>query len=386
MFIVEQSQYWVNAKPEQVVYLSTSANRPIVIPPGQQPEPAQSYICILHTERGYEIYIFLHLIHSNQGLLYVWDGGAVSKDMAFKLQENAFEFTGSMGFIMTDLRWKELKPEARIELFNSVPLFFQDLSRFKEEIAEEVLEIEPSGEEELIVEPVKEELTETVTAGDFVISEETFDEPPKEERGFGDLPELSGVEIGPEGTQLTGAGNEEDVLLDQLEVREETETISSPRTPEAPSVSSKGIIMEPAEEEIKIPFVEESPPLPRPTGPGSQAQVISSSEAESEIEEVVINIPAEAPVEEAESSKEQVEEVVLSSISEPKPIQAPGRESKPGLTTKFGAGQGMGRAQIFSEKPEKEFSSTNKVERTIPSGGGLSQEELELLIRFLAMF
>lgn len=366
--------------------MSTSANRPIVIPPGQPPEPAQSYICILHTEKGYEIYIYLHLIHSNQGLLYSWDGGAVSKDMAFELQENAFEFTGSMGFIMTDLRWKELKPEARIELFNSIPLFFQDLSRFKEEIVEEVLEIEPSGEEELIVEPVKEELTETVTAGDFVIPEETFAEAPKPDKGIGDLPDLAETEIVSEGTSVPATGGEEDILLDQLEVREEPKTISAPKAKEAPSASSKEIITESAEEEIKIPFVEESPPLPKPIGPENKTQVISTSEAESEIEEVVINIPAEVSVEEAESSKEPVEEVVLSSISEPKPMQFVERESKPGLTGKPGVGQGMERAQIFSEKPEREFSSANKVERTSGSGGVLSKEELELLIRFLAMF
>ena len=382
MFIPDQSQYWVDSKPDQVVYLSTSANRPIVIPPGQSPEPAQAYICILHTEKGYEIYIYLHLIHSNRGLLYRWDGGAVSKEQAFRLQENAFEFTGSMGFIMTDLRWKELKPDAKMELFNSIPLFFQDLTRFKDEVAEEVLEIEPTGEEELIVEPVKEELAESVTAGEFVIPEETFAEPAKEEKGIGDLPNLTEVEIPEKGKALTYS--EEEVLLDQLEVKEEPEIISSSsaQLPQAPAKAVEQAI----EEEIKIPLIEEAPPLR--TGPGRvvEAQSVGSGEAEGEIEEVVINIESESEEKIEEEMKEQVEEVVLSGAMREEAVPKLNSKEKIGFPAKTEPSFAQEGEAVFSKVRESEIAQSLKETSSGIKGIKLSKEEFELLIRFLAMF
>jgi len=325
MFIVDEQKYWVEAKPENVVYLASSVNRPVVVLPGKNAQPAQVYVAIVYSpppKRGYETFIFLHCILSNEGLLYKWDAGPVAKDQAGALQKEALGFGESRGFMMSDLRWRGLDAQARQEMFDSIPMFFQDLSRFKEEVEEEVLEIEPAEDDELVVESV-EEPAETVTEGDFVITEDSFAEPKPGERvediALGELPDLDSGKAGQAAAGASGASgagpSEEDLLLDSLEVKE---------APGAPAGSpDKDMVLDfeeseaeeqapapaqPDEEEVRISIEEEHPgPVAAcgefPSGPSLRAEL---SRAEPSVEEVRLEAgvgpagPSAAPVIEEE--------------------------------------------------------------------------------------
>ena len=359
MFVFNQQLKRVCGDINQVVYLSSSINRPVVVLPGESPEPVQAYVCIVRKDKVYEVYIYLHLIHSNRPVIYQWDQGAVSRDQISQVQQEALSFTESMGFMMSDLRWRELTPEEKEELYNSLPIFFEDISRFKEEVEEEILEIEPAEEEELVVEPI-EETPETVTEGDFSLDESAFAE---EEQTEGEqLPEIPSSQPTKE-VEVS----EEDILLDQLEIKEESEQESATSVPEvkieieeepeAEQGSEQVPVSEPMEEVVSEPEFKEQAPAPSAPEPEPQA----------EEEEILINLEAEpdsAPVEpvlepkpevsaprEAEE-KEEVEEVVIFA-----PQQAP-EESR-------------------EEKPAQE-----KMEQI----SSLTEEEKELIARLLAMF
>ena len=358
MFVLNQQLKRISASIEEVAYLASSINRPVVVLPGESPEPAQAYICIVRKEKGYEVYIYLHLIHSNRPIIYQWDQGAVSRSEVSAVQQEALSFTESMGFMMSDLRWRELAPAEREDLYNSIPLFFEDLSRFKEEVEEEILEIEPAEEEELVVEPI-EETPETVTEGDFVLDESAF----AEEGGQAEAQELPEIKA-PEQVPEQAGVSEEDILLDQLEVKEEQ--VSSPPPP-APEVSIE------IEEESEAEAVPEQVPVSEPPAPEvvsepelkEPAPASSAPEPQEEEEEILINLEAEpspAPPQPAEeqareepvSTEEQVEEVVISAPEE--------KELKP-----------------ETQKPAPE-----QVREELETA--LSEEEKELIARLLAMF
>ncbi len=332
MFKPESKKNWIETSADQVAYLATSVNRPVVVPPGRAPEPAQAYVCILRNKQGYEFYIYLHLIVSNLGLLYKWDAGAMPKDLVPQVQQAAAEFTESMGFMMSDMRWREMPPEQKEQTYNGIPVFYSDLARFKEVAEEEVLEIEPVSEE-VVVESV-EEPGQAVTEGDFVIPEDSFAEPKPEAEGmvFEELaPPAAAVEA-PAGAEPAGAANEEDLLLDNLEAKEETISLADL----AAKTESPELVIE-IEEDV------------------GKAEASAPAPAAVEVKEEIIWEKETAPSE-AEVSAEpagQVEEIVIGKSEEPETIAAP--------------------AAVAAAEAKA-------------SGGDAEAEDLKLMVRFLAMF
>jgi len=358
MFVLNQQLKRVCEDINQVVYLSSSINRPVVVLPGESPEPAQAYVCIVRKDKVYEIYIYLHLIHSNRPIIYQWDQGAVSRDRVSQVQQEALSFTESMGFMMSDLRWRELAPAEKEELYNSLPIFYEDISRFKEEVEEEILEIEPAEEEELVVEPI-EEAPETVTEGDFSLDESAFAEEQSEGEQLPEIPSSQPAkefEVG-----------EEDILLDQLEIKEEPgqESVTSvpevkieiEEEPEAETIpeqvsepSASVEIAEPEiKEEVSVPFASE--PEPQEQEEGEEILINLEAKPDSAPAEPVSEPQPEVSAPAEPEEKKEVEEVIFS------PQQAP-EESR-------------------EEKPAQE-----KMEQI----SSLTEEEKELIARFLAMF
>jgi hypothetical protein len=257
MFELDQAQSWVDTLPEDVAFIATSVNRPAVAPPDRSPEPAQAYITTLRRDNLFEVYIYLHLVSSNVGLLYRWDAGAIPREMVTTLQQNALEFTETMGFMMTDLRYRQMSPEDKQSVFESTPVFHQDLSRFKTE-EEEVQELEPEevGETELVIEPIEEPGVEMVTEGDFVLEGEP--ETSLDTAGASEVAPvasalegeqvdeifLEGVEESPGQVDASAGTSEEDMLLDNLEVKaEKASPVSAPPPSPASAVEdikSKG--------------------------------------------------------------------------------------------------------------------------------------------------
>jgi len=333
MFELDGKKSWVEAQPAEVVYLATSINRPAVAPPDRAPETAQAYVCTLRRAQGYFVYIYLHLVSTNTGLLYRWSKGAVSAEMVESLQQNAQEFTESMGFMMDGLRFSEMAPDQQAETFARTPLFHQDISFLKSEdesVAElEIVEPEEGGGEEVVIEAVEEEAAEAEAA-------EVEESPPPAEPEVEEitLDVMSSDEIAPGiaesaadqsaaapaeeeialgGSLAEPAQAEEDILLDQLEVKAEPSPPPPPfpepdpepvREAEPAGAAEAVAEAESAETEISVEAeessalldaleaqAEEAPPLPTPAPAAEPAQAETP-----EIEEETIEVlAAEAP-------------------------------------------------------------------------------------------
>jgi len=350
MFIADQVNYWVESRPENLLYLSSSVNQPVAVLPGKSPEPTQAYIAIVYANKAYDLFIYLHGIHSNQGVLYRWDGGAVGKDQVPNIQREALGFTESMGFMMAEIRLRELAAPQKAEVYNNTPIFFQDLSRFKQQVEEEILEIEPADQvQELTVEPV-EEPAETVTVGDFTIHEEAFAESSQAqpEMTLDELPDLEPIPAAtpsppakpvqyvqapspparptqqvepppapkpaPQVQQMPAPApaqpevSEEDLLLDSLEIKEEPAP-----APVAPQVHA------PKEEQNLIIEIDETPePAEPPPQPVVAEEMRIDIEEPAAVAEAVLEPAPAAIITEPEPIAEPVqEEVVIDAQPEP---------------------------------------------------------------------
>ena len=411
MFVQSKEKAWIEAKIDEVVYLSGSVNRPVVVLPDYSPEPAQAYVCIVRRDKGYEVYVYLHLIHSNVPILYVWDAGAVPKELVPDVRRSALEFTESMGFMMSDYRWRELKPQEKQEVYNSVPIFFQDISSFKEEVEEEMLEIEPAEEEELVVEPVEEE-PETITEGDFVLKEEVFEQ--EEDKGL-EVAELPDIKA-----EQAKEMSEEDILLEQLEIKEEAGAVEPEQAEpaqQAPSASKVPQITVEVEEEaseqaeqtvsqaeVQIE-VEEEPTEEQPSAQQKEEEIFIEIEEEPKAPEVKVEEaqPIKEAPQESEPEKtleqvidEQIEEVMVEEVSEPAE-----QKIEPAFE-QVAEKEAVQAEEAKSEqrKPEAEFIEASSVleaepaspqslqpeEKASKEAVELSEEDKELIARLLAMF
>lgn len=363
MFELDQGQSWVDTTPEGVAFIGTSVNRPAVAPPDRLPEAAQAYITTIRRDKNlFEVFIYLHLVTSNVGLLYRWDDGAVPRDMVTTLQQNALEFTETMGFMMSDLRYRQLSPEEKQGLFESTPVFHQDLSRFKAE--EEIQEVEPEeiGESELVIEPIEEPAAEEVTAGDFVLEGEPevsaaipaeAEAPPQQQAPPVPVVEdeeveeifLEGVEE--EEPEPTADANppashapapasvtaEEDILLDGLESEEESSQPAqvTPETDIIEEIRSEGEelldSLEAQDEGMPASF-QNSPPPPAQAPADEQTEDISIEgliEDEAEAEAVAEPIAEALPADEATQEMDVPQAAIIAEQPSPSPAQVPTR-------------------------------------------------------------
>ncbi len=313
MFELDGQKSWVDAQPSEVVYLAASINRPAVAPPDRSPEAAQAYLCTLRQNQGHLVYIYLHLVSSNTGLLYRWSEGAVSPDLVESLQQNAYEFTESMGFMMDDLRFADQAPDQQAETFARTPLFHQDISFLKSEDESmpelEIVESEDGENEEVLIEAVEE----NPEAEPAPVPQEAPAEPAESEVEEITLDVMSSDEIEPGiaesaaeppaaalaeeeivlgGTLAESSQAEEDILLDQLKIKEESPPSPPPMPEPAPepvaeaaSVAEAEAVPETETGEIEVGVeeedssallealeveAEEAPPLPAPPAPAAE--------------------------------------------------------------------------------------------------------------------
>jgi hypothetical protein len=405
MFELDQEQSWVEAKLDEIVFIATSINRPAVAPPDRSPEPAQAYICTIRRGNLFLVHIYLHLISSNIGLLYRWDAGGVPREVVSTLEQNALEFSESMGFMMSDLRYRELSPEEKQGLFESTPLFHHDLSRFKAE--EEIQEIEPEeiGETELVIEPIEEPGTESVTEGEFVLGEESAEaqvQPPAEV-----IPEtepaspapkpaamgpdlageeveeilLEGVEEIPEPPPSSAEPSEEDIMLDNLEIKEEQVQASPAPAPVKAAAPEKLK----SEEDILLDTLEaQDAGESAPAEPAPPAAPVSPSSGT-----MSPPAPAQAEPDVVSANLEQTEEITIEGVIED---ESPVKEAEVEETTQE---MDVPTSAIIAEKPspvparvpERVSPKATAVppSPSVPTEEDFRAEDIQILIRLLAM-
>ncbi|GEM_PF-1092273 len=402
MFELDQEQSWVDARQEDVVFIATSVNRPAVAPPDRSPEPAQAYICTIRHENLFFVHIYLYLISSNIGLLYRWDAGGVPREVVSTLEQNALEFSETMGFMMSDLRYRELSPEEKQGLFESTPLFHQDLSRFKTD--EEIQEIEPEeiGETELVIEPIEEPGTQSVTEGEFVFNEglaETQVQPaevvpesepasrPAEPAAM--VPDLTGEEVeeiflegveetpGPSPSQA--GTSEEDTLLENLEIKEAHVHADSAPAPSEPAAAEElkteeDILLDTIEAQDAgqpAPLEPGPPPAPAPVVP---ATIPAPARAEPE---------SELSGEGVSADLEQTEEITIEGVIEDESLveAAPTEETTQEMDVPASAIIPEKPSPISTRIPETASPPSN----SMPTENDFSAEDIQVLIRLLAM-
>ena len=294
MFELDGKNNWVEAHPAEVVYLATSINRPAIAPPDRTPEASQAYICTLHRGEGYLLFIYLHLISSNTGLLYRWSEGTVSSEIVESLKQSAQEFTESMGFMMDDLHFPEMPPDQQADTFARTPLFHQDISFLKtedESVTElEIVESEEGGGE-VVIEAVEDEGAAEVAEAEeapaapaeseveeITLDVMTADEiapgiaEPAADQAAAAAPADEEIALG--GTFAEPAKTEEDFLLDHLEVQEEPSPQALPAPAPEPDPAA-----EPAPE--PIPQAEPAAAPAEPADPEAPALEVSVEGEES---------------------------------------------------------------------------------------------------------
>jgi len=378
MFELESQQSWVDAQPGEVIYLATSINRPAVAPPKQSPESSQAYICSIRKREGFYVYIYLHLMSSNTGLLYRWSEGAVKSDQVATLQHNALEFTESMGFMMDDLRFSELPPEQKGEVFSQAPVFHQDIS-FLKPPDESVSELE-------VVEP--EETEGSADELDIETVEETENVPPEEAGGAASE---SGVE---------------EITLDVMTADEvapavaEAEPDPAPALPSEDDVALDAISAEVSEEDILLDRLEAGgEALPAEAADDSVSiEMESEGEESSALLDALEAQEAEAPplpsTQGAEPEEEEVEITVEGEETEapappPQPATRPVAAPLPKVVRVPAAAPLPRPAPVPRAYPPPRPTPTPAAAPqsadTGPEDGGVSPEEWNFLVRLLAM-
>ncbi len=390
MFELDPQNSHVETSPERVIDIYTSINRSSVAPPDRVPEHAQGYIATVFKDGSYEVLVYLHLTSSNEGLLYRWDEGAAPADQVNVLFQSALEFTESMGFMMDDMHYRDMSPEDKAQIFEQVPMFHADLSRFKQQEEEE----EPSEDaEELVIEPVDQEPETGVEteaeeinldvlgqdddvsgAGEIPSIQEASPEPEQAEAGQVDMGE--GTDTVQEGDQ------EEDSVLDSLEME------ASAPSPEEKAPPSAETPLEEEEDSLDVEEITIDDGDDEQTMEGepvAEAVVEPSPEAEPASEEAALT-PEEAAVlgsfegeaDQEAGRKEEVEEVLMEpGPGEPvKQVEEPAEE----IETE--------PEPASVEEPSQQKSETAQASRDTQSAAGAehsADNDREILIKILAM-
>ncbi len=159
MFEIDNTLKYVEASKDDVLEIIGSINIPLVAAADYPSEPTKAYICSLKKPKKLVVvYIYLHLIQSNIGIIYKPTEGSTPEKDYSTAKDSALEFVESMGFLMEDLAFENLSEKEKEDLMNTLPLFIKDLSVIKE--TEEEKEETVSLDEVEVVLPEKEEVEE----------------------------------------------------------------------------------------------------------------------------------------------------------------------------------------------------------------------------------
>jgi hypothetical protein len=109
---------------EQVVAVVESINQPQVIIPGRGPQAAQAYVAGLRNPNAtFSIFIYLWLSQSKESVIYSYHLPQFPLEDYREAEAEALHFVESMGFMMENLNFRNLSPDAQKEVFERVPIF-----------------------------------------------------------------------------------------------------------------------------------------------------------------------------------------------------------------------------------------------------------------------
>lgn len=125
MFRPDPSIQILPAQREQVVAIVESINQPQVSIPGKPAQSVQGHLCGIRNPNGsFSIYVALHLPTSGEIVVYVNDRPRLATPEEYREVElEGLQFLESMGFILDNLNFRNLPPEAQDRTLGRIALF-----------------------------------------------------------------------------------------------------------------------------------------------------------------------------------------------------------------------------------------------------------------------
>ena len=125
MYTPDPSITWFHSTRDQVVAVVESINQPQVSIPGKAPQAVSGHLCGLRNPNGsFSIYAVLHLPKSGENVIYLPDQRQLTTVDEYRAIElEGLQFLESMGFMLDNLNFRNLAPEAQDQVLRRVPLF-----------------------------------------------------------------------------------------------------------------------------------------------------------------------------------------------------------------------------------------------------------------------
>jgi hypothetical protein len=124
VFKPEPSITWVPAAREQVVAVVESINQPQVSIPGKASQQVFGHLVgIRNGNATFSIYVALHLPKTGENVVYVHDRRQLTVEEYRDVEIEGLHFLESMGFMLDNVHFGKLAPEAQDQVLRRVPIF-----------------------------------------------------------------------------------------------------------------------------------------------------------------------------------------------------------------------------------------------------------------------
>ena len=111
------------ASREQVVAVIESINQPQISIPGKMPQVAQAHILGLRQPNGtFAIVVGLFLRQTGENVIYVHERAEIPLEAYRDVEAEGLHFLESMGFMLDNVSYTKLSPEAQEQTLRRVPL------------------------------------------------------------------------------------------------------------------------------------------------------------------------------------------------------------------------------------------------------------------------
>ena len=124
MFQPEPSLTWIPASRETVVAIVESINQPQVSIPGKASQQVFGHLVgVRNANNTFSIYVALHLPKSGENVVYVHGRRQVTVEEYRDVEVEGLQFLESMGFMLDNLNFRNLAPDAQEKTLKRIPLF-----------------------------------------------------------------------------------------------------------------------------------------------------------------------------------------------------------------------------------------------------------------------
>jgi hypothetical protein len=114
----------LSATRDQVVAVVESINQPQISIPGKSPQSAQAHLVGLRNANGtFSVAVGLYLPHSGENVVYLPERREVTLDGYGEVELEGLHFLESMGFMLDNVHFGRLAPEAQEQVLRRLPIF-----------------------------------------------------------------------------------------------------------------------------------------------------------------------------------------------------------------------------------------------------------------------